>query len=117
MAIYVDYREANTVVTDAAAINNAIKNILFTQIGTMPGKPDFGSNIHEVLFNQLDHITADLLKNLIREAIAKWESRILITNVTVEEVPEYNKLIASIYYMYRDSGLDINEKLSIALTQ
>lgn len=117
MAIYVDYRDVNAVVTDAAAINNSIKNILFTKIGSLPGKPDFGSDIHEILFNQLDHITADLLKNYIKEAIAKWEPRIFITNVVIEDVPEYNKLIATLYYVYRDAGIILNEKVSIALTQ
>lgn len=117
MAIYTDYRTSSTTVTDAAAINNAIKNILFTRKGSLPGKPTFGSNIDQIVFSQMDFVTIDILKNFIREALNKWEPRIAVTNVDVKEVPEYNKVIATIDYIYRDTGLDINEQISIGFIQ
>lgn len=117
MAIYTDYRKPNQTVTDAAAINNAIKNILLTKKGSMPGKPTFGSDIDEVLFNQMDYITKNLLKNYIKEALYTWEKRIIVINVEIQEVPEFNKLIATINYTYRDKGLDINEQISVGLIQ
>lgn len=117
MALYNDYRKVNTTVTDAAAINNSIKNILLTPRGSMPGKPTFGSRIHEVLFSNIDYITKDIMKNFIQEALSKWEPRIIVLDVIIEDVPEYNKLIATINYRYRDTGLDINEQISIGFTQ
>jgi phage baseplate assembly protein W len=117
MALYTDYRTIDTTVTDAAAINNSIKNILFTKKGSLPGKPEFGSKIHELLFNQMDHIISNILKNYITEALYRWEKRINVTNVVVKEVQEYNKVITTISYTYRDKGLNINEQISIGLTQ
>jgi phage baseplate assembly protein W len=117
MALYNDYRTAATTSTDAAAINNSIKNILLTRKGSVPGKPTFGSNLDDVLFNQLDHITKSLLEDQIVEALTQWEKRILVTNVLVQDVPEYNKLIATISYKYRDKGLDINEQISVGFIQ
>lgn len=117
MALYNDYRTATTTATDAAAINNSIKNILLTRKGSVPGKPTFGSNLDDVLFNQLDHITKSLLEDQIVEALTQWEKRILVTNVLVQDVPEYNKLIATISYKYRDKGLDINEQISVGFIQ
>lgn len=117
MALYNDYRTATTTSTDAAAINNSIKNILLTRKGSVPGKPTFGSNLDDVLFNQLDHITKSLLEDQIIEALTQWEKRILVTNVLVQDVPEYNKLIATISYKYRDKGLDINEQISVGFIQ
>ncbi len=117
MALYNDYRTATTTSTDAAAINNSIKNILLTRKGSVPGKPTFGSNLDDVLFNQLDHITKSLLEDQILEALTQWEKRILVTNVLVQDVPEYNKLIATISYKYRDKGLDINEQISVGFIQ
>lgn len=117
MALYNDYRTASSTSTDAAAINNSIKNILMTRRGSMPGKPTFGSNLDDVLFNQLDHITKSLLEDQILEALTQWEPRILVTNVLVQEVPEYNKLIATISYKYRDKGLDVNEQISVGFVQ
>lgn len=117
MALYTDYRKANTTVTDASAINNAIKNILLTQKGSLPGKPEFGSRIAEVLFSQIDSITVGILKRHITEALARWEKRITVVDVAIEEVPEYNKIIATINYIYRDKGLDVNEQISVGFTQ
>jgi phage baseplate assembly protein W len=117
MALYTDFRRANTTVTDAAAINNAIKNILLTRKGSLPGKPEFGSRIEEVLFSQIDSVTKGILARYIKEALARWEKRIIVVDVGVEAVPEYNKVIATISYIYRDKGLDVNEQISVALTQ
>jgi len=117
MPLYTDYRTANGTVTDAAAINNAIKNILLTRIGSLPGKPTFGSNISASLFNQIDHVTKGIIEKSVEEALAKWEPRIIVRNVTVTEVPEYNKLIATIDYQYRDKGLNINEQISVAFVE
>lgn len=117
MALYNDYRTVTVTATDAAAINNSIKNILLTRRGSVPGKPTFGSMLDDVLFNQLDHITKSLLEDQIREALTQWEQRIVVTNVLVQEVPEYNKLIATVDYRYRDKGLDINEQISVGFIQ
>lgn len=117
MTLYTDYRSVKVMATDAAAINNSIKNILLTKKGSMPGKPTFGSNIDDVIFNQLDHITKSLLEDQILEALTQWEPRIIVTNVLVQDVPEYNKLIATIDYRYRDKGLDINEQISVGFIQ
>lgn len=117
MALYTDYRTVENTVTDAAAINDAIKNILFTRKGSLPGKPEFGSRLHEVIFSQLDSVTEDLLRTLIKEALTRWEKRILVTSVFIEDVPEFNKLIANINYMYIDKGLEINESISLGLVQ
>ena len=117
MALYTDYRQANTTVTDAKAINNAIRNILFTPRGSLPGKPTFGSRLNEILFEQIDDITINIIKTFIKEALNRWEPRIAVTRVTVKEVPEYNKVIATIEYRYKDKGLDINESISVSLIE
>jgi phage baseplate assembly protein W len=117
MAIYTDYRRPEYTVTDSAAINNAIKNILFTRKGSLPGKPTFGSNINQVLFNQMDYITRQLLEDQIEEDLAQWETRIKVTSVDITEVEEYNKIVATINYVYTDTGLDFNESISVGFTQ
>lgn len=117
MALYTDYTAVNTTNTDAAAINNAIKNILFTPRGSLPGKPTFGSDLHKIIFAPLDSITENIMKRYVIEALRDWEQRIRVNEVTVTSVPEYNKIIATIDYQYRDKGLDVNEQISINLLQ
>ena len=115
--MYNDFTYIDTSVTNVSAINNAINNILNTKIGSVPGRPDFGSNIHRILFNQLDHITENLLKNYIKEALNLWEPRIFVHSVNVTSVSEYNKIVADIYYRYRDDGVTLNGSTSISISQ
>lgn len=117
MALYTDYTSVNETVTDAKAINNAIKNILFTPKGSMPGKPTFGSDLFKLIFSPLDHITKDLAKRYIREALRDWEKRIIIRKIDIKDIPEYNRLIINLEYVYRDKGLDVNEQISLTLAQ
>lgn len=96
--MYKDISGMTNHVTNELAIKNSIKNILLTSKGTVPGKPQFGSNINNILFSQLDHLTESIAKNYIIEAITEFEDRIDLQSVEVKSVPEYNKIIISLYY-------------------
>lgn len=103
--MYIDYVNAGAVVTDVSAINNSIKNILLTKKGSVPGKPRFGSDIYKIVFEMMDPITEDMLKQYTLAALREFEPRITINYVKITSIPEYNKIIADINYSYRDSGL------------
>lgn len=100
MAYFNDIDTPTSLNTDADAISDAIYNILMTPKGTLPGKPLFGSRIHELLFNQIDDMTISLLKSIIKEAIQDWEFRINITDIDVTVDEAHNRLEAVIYYAY-----------------
>lgn len=102
---------------DVDAINNAIKNILLTPLGSLEGMPEFGSRLYEVVFAQMDHITINLVKRLIQEAITKWEDRVTLTSVDVTTVPEYNRLTAAINYRFKDDIFNTNYSFSMDLLE
>lgn len=100
------YKDLTTIeknVTDIKAINNSIKNIILTRKGSVPGKPKFGSEIHKLLFSQLDHFTETIAKKMISEALNEFEDRIDIINIDIKQVPEYNRLQCTINYRYKDN--------------
>ena len=76
--LYTDLKTPSYPSYDIEAINNSIRNILTTSKGSLEGMPEFGSRLNELVFSQIDHITVDLLKNLIKEALDKWEDRIIL---------------------------------------
>jgi len=115
MDIYYDYNSLTEVVTNENAINNSLKNILLTRIGSLPGKPTFGSHIPELLFDFEDSITEGLLINYIIDAILEWEPRITIKNVEIKSIPEYNRMIANITYEYKMMGKNVTEVANILL--
>lgn len=113
---YFDFINVTEVVTNEDAINNSIRNILTTRIGSVPGKPDFGSNVMYTVFEFIGGgSTKDLLKNSVVTALLKWEPRISVNEVKIQEIPEYNRIIADIYYTYEILGGNIDSKTSILL--
>lgn len=105
MSLYIDFVNPAGVNTDENAINNAIRNILLTPVGTLPGKPTFGSRIMEMVFTQIDDLTIKLLKSVIMEALRYWELRINVLDVQVSQEEMYNRIICTIIYQYVDEGL------------
>lgn len=116
MPIYFDYRNPQLLDVDADAIRNAIKNILCTDLGSLPGKPEFGSRLKHILFEHADDITIELAKRVITEAISKWEDRIIVTNVEITHEDAYNKFIINISYNYKDTGISGNALVSMDIS-
>lgn len=114
--MYKDISDINAYVTDLDAVKNSIRNILLTPLGSVPGRPEFGSDIYKILFNQLDHLTESIAKNYIKEALDKFEDRIIIEEIQLKKVEEFNKLIIDIYFSYTDSTLnEIQDSISLSL--
>lgn len=115
--LYTDLKSPSYASYNIEAINNSIRNILTTQKGSLEGMPEFGSRLNELVFSQIDHITIDLLKNLIQEALRQWEDRIIISDIVISSVPEYNRIIASISYRLKDDILNVGYSISVELNQ
>jgi len=116
MVVYKDYTAPNAIVTNEHAINNSIRNIILTRINSLPGKPDFGSNVMYTLFELMDGSgTDDYVKTSIIEAILKWEPRISLIDIIVKEIPEYNKIVIDIIYEYKMQSSDVQASTSITV--
>ena len=85
------------------AINNSIRNILLTRRGSVPGKPRFGSDLHTLIFSQLDSLTESVAKSMIFACLTEFEDRIYITNIDLKSVEEFNKLVITVDYKYKDN--------------
>jgi len=117
MDIYFDYNSPTEVVTNSNAIDNSIKNIILTRIGSLPGKPDFGSDVLDCVFELMGgNIGTEILKNSILRAIIKWEPRIHILDIRIKEIPEYNRVIATIEYEYIMLGKNLSHSVNINLS-
>lgn len=116
MATYTDINKLNKDVYDIDAINQSIRNILLTRRGSVPGKPRFGSDLYKLIFTQLDHITEDIAKKYILQALSEFENRIQISKIEIGEIPEYHRLTATIYYRYKVDRFNEEYSTSINLS-
>lgn len=101
--MYKDLTSVELDVADEKAINNSIKNILLTRRGSVPGKPRFGSDLYTLIFSQLDSLTESVAKSMIFACLTEFEDRINIIDIALKSVEEFNKLVITVNYRYRDN--------------
>jgi phage baseplate assembly protein W len=107
--MYNDYTTVSTSATNVAAIKQSIKNILLTPKGSLPGKPNFGSNIHQLLFSQMDGLTMSVAQSFVEEALREFEDRIVIESIDVIKEDILNKMIIKINFSYLNADTTINQ--------
>ena len=58
-------------------IRQAIYIILMTRRGERVMRPEFGCGIHDFAFETMDYGTISQMEDSVREALIRWEPRIL----------------------------------------
>jgi len=80
-------------------IEEAIRIILLTPKGQRVMRPEFGCQIHDLMFAPNDATTAGLAAYYVEEALAMWEPRIHVTEVTARPDSEnHARLLIDIAY-------------------
>ncbi|MCB0896387.1 MAG: GPW/gp25 family protein [Nocardioidaceae bacterium] len=70
-------------VTREREIDQAIRLILGTARGERPMRPEFGCRIHDHVFGPANGATAGQVAYDVREALERWEPRIVVLEVGV----------------------------------
>lgn len=76
-------RDRIAMVEADADIRQAIRIIVFTVPGERVMRPDFGCEIHSLIFAPANDQTALLAERYVREALLRWEPRIDLEQVRV----------------------------------
>lgn len=83
---------------ESEAINNSIRNILTTQKGTLPGNPEFGTNLEDALFEVIDDITLSFIEDIIITELSKQEPRIIIKQILFKVDYDSGQILTTIKY-------------------
>jgi len=96
-----------------SAYEENIRESIFIILGTAPGerikRPEFGCEIHELMFAPNNPTTASLAEHYCEEALYKWEPR--IENVYAQATPnpdEPNRLDIRIAYLIAETNDERN---------
>lgn len=89
--------------TDAAAVKQAVKNLVMTNHNEKPFQPDFGGNIVSMLFNLHDAEDTIFLKETLAETIANLEPRARVIDIETRSDPAYNTLYVTIIFRVSNS--------------
>lgn len=63
------------------SVVTSMTNIINTFTGERPMLMEFGSNLKNVLFNNIDKDTLDLISTQIRDTIEKWDDRVKVIEI------------------------------------
>ncbi len=92
-------------------IRESILQILETRPGERFMRPEFGSRVKDLVFEQNDAVLKGLLRFHITDAIKRWEKRVVVTNVSFDESTEAtdaDRLLVRIAYRFIQSQVEGN---------
>ena len=81
-----------------SAIARSVRNIVFTVPGEKPFDEDFGSQISQALFENINDISANIIKSEIKSSLQRYEPRVNVKEVKVEPNFDQNEFNATIVY-------------------
>ncbi len=100
-------------VEENASVRQAILLLISTRLGERIMRPNYGCNIHSLVFAPNDDTTAGLAIHYIRQALERWEPRIDILRLDAGCNPIRPELL-DIFLEYRVKPTQWRDQLQIA---
>ena len=87
------------------AITRSVRNIVFTLPGEKFFDSNFGSRISNSLFENVDEISASIIRDEIRNSTTNYEPRVEL--IDVQTTPDYDNASFDVLIQYRIIGADV----------
>ena len=87
-----------TTVTDIQDIKRAVRHIVLLNPGEKPFHPEIGTGVRAALFQNFTAPIKALLSSRIQEQLRKYESRIEVTNVSINDNLDNNEMSCKIEF-------------------
>jgi len=103
-------------IKNETAIARSIRNLVFTIPGERFFNETLGSTISKSLFENINDISAEIIRNQIESVIQNYEPRVDL--ISVEVLPNYEENSFDVNISYNIVGIDVlPQKLNFALEQ
>lgn len=104
------------VIKNETAIARSIRNLVFTLPGERFFNENLGSRISNSLFENLDDVSATIIRDEIENTIQNYEPRVDL--ISVEVLPNYEEYSFDVNITYNIVGIDVlPQQLTFALEQ
>jgi uncharacterized protein len=101
----VDASGALSLTSGPEDLESSMRLVLLTAPGERLMRPDFGCHIHELVFEPVNANVLGRMKHAVHEALAQWEPRITVLDVTVLPDPGTPNLVQiHIFYQVRSTN-------------
>ncbi len=88
-----------------SAIARSVRNIVFTVPGEKFFDEDFGSRISQSLFENINDISANIIRNEIKSSLKLYEPRVNVREVEVK--PNFDQNEFNVTIIYEIIGADV----------
>jgi phage baseplate assembly protein W len=103
-------------IKNETAIARSVRNLVLTLPGERFFNENLGSRISNSLFENLDDVSATIIKDQIENTIQNYEPRVDL--ISVEVLPNYEEYSFDVNITYNIVGIDVSpQKLTFALEQ
>ena len=82
----------------AAAVKQAVKNLMLTNYFEKPFQPLFGGNLRDMLFDLADDDAEEDIEERIKNAIGVFEPRAKVLNVLAVSTPDRNEIKVTVEF-------------------
>ena len=83
---------------DENAIKQSIRSLIKTRPKERVFRPDIGCNVEDYLFEQMNDVTSNRIRNIIETTLNTLEPRVDLGNITVTPNPDNNEYIITMTY-------------------
>ena len=101
-------------VSDDDAVRQSVLMLLSTRPGERVMRPEYGCNLHQLVFSPCDDTTAGIAIYLVRTALQQWEPRIDIRALDAYPDP-LNPTVLIISLQYQVRMTRANEEIQLSL--
>lgn len=98
---------------DAAAVKQAIKNLLLTDLGEKPFNPYFGGGLNALLFELADDESNVLIADQVAFALENFEPRAKLISVTPNVQPDRNTAKVQIVFQIINTSEEVTFETTI----
>jgi phage baseplate assembly protein W len=95
----------NPVIIDMEAVLQGIRNLFSTRPGERLFRPQVGTNLLSVIFQPIDNITSQQIKQLLITAVELWEPRVSIDRRYTKITPVPEEEGYDIVILYKVAGV------------
>jgi len=85
-------------VTDDNAIQQSLRSLIMTKNYERPFHPEIGCQVNNLMFENLDFVTSNIIKRTISDTIDNFEPRVKVINIEVIPLDSNNAIRINIEY-------------------
>ncbi len=101
-------------VEERESVRQAVLLLLSTRTGERVMRPDYGCDLHKLVFSPNDDTTAGLAMHYVRQALDRWEPRIVIERLDAGRDGDYPERL-NILLEYRLSSSRTRDSLNFSV--